>query len=303
MARKQGGDWLRYENPDDKLPWLEPADDYEARPALSRNRLIGGLFGVVAVIALLVGGMSWFLNRDTTPDGSGEAGLIQAPREPYKVPPAEPGGMIVEGQGDTVYAAGAGADPGGTIDLSALPEEPIARAMPGIEAGDVAIAALPPSNAAGVKPVVPAQTNLPKPVATAPKPALTTSAPKATPAGTATSKTVPITKSAAITTPAKPAPLPAAKLPVVLPPARTGNGTFGLQLGAFSTKAKAESAWKMLSGRFAFVGALDKSVEPVGKGDATLYRLRAVGIANRASADNLCGRMKVAGDSCTVVAP
>src|SRR3546814_8527965 len=70
--------------------------------------------------------MTWCLNRDVLP-GSGGAGLIKASDAPYKVPPNDPGGMIVEGQGDTVYAAGAGGDPGGTIDLTAIPEEPIAR--------------------------------------------------------------------------------------------------------------------------------------------------------------------------------
>src|SRR3546814_436441 len=126
MARNQGGDWLRYENPDEKLPWLEPAEELDRRSSPMRGRLIGGLAAVVAVIVLLVAGMTWYLNRDVLP-GSGEAGLIKASDAPYKVPPNDPGGMIVEGQGDTVYAAGAGGDPGGTIDLTAIPEEPIAR--------------------------------------------------------------------------------------------------------------------------------------------------------------------------------
>lgn len=275
MARNQNGDWLRYENPDEKLPWLEPAENYEEARGPLRGKLIGGLIAMVAVIVVLVAGMSWYLNRDTAPDGNGEAKLIQAPIEPYKTPPADPGGMMVEGQGDTVYAAGAGVDPGGIIDLSGIPEEPISRSAPGAEAGDVAVAVLPPSTAAqkavpqAAAPAKNAQTQQAPAKAAAPAPA-------------------------AATVPAK---------AVEAAPSRTGNGTYGLQLGAFSSKAKADSAWKALTGRFTFLGALDKSVEPVGKGDTTLYRLRAVGIVGRTSADNLCGRMKVAGDACTVVAP
>src|SRR3546814_8908562 len=86
MARNQGGDWLRYENPDEKLPWLEPAEELDRRSSPMRGRLIGGLAAVVAVIVLLVAGMTWYLNRDVLP-GSGEAGLIKASDAPYKVPP------------------------------------------------------------------------------------------------------------------------------------------------------------------------------------------------------------------------
>src|SRR3546814_6735388 len=84
-----------------------------------RGRLIGGLAAVVAVIVLLVAGMTWYLNRDVLP-GSGEAGLIKASDAPYKVPPNDPGGMIVEGQGDTVYAAGAGRSEEHTSELQSL---------------------------------------------------------------------------------------------------------------------------------------------------------------------------------------
>lgn len=285
MSREQGGDWLRYDNADDKLPWLEPAGDYEGEPSGMKGKLIAGLVAAVAVIALIFGGMSWYRNRDLTGGGSAEAQLIKAPAQPYKVLPTDPGGMIVEGQGDTVYAAGAGDDPGGAIDLSALPEEPVSRTAPGVEAGDVGIASLPPSTAA--HPATPAQPSKPAPTAVPPKPVPNTA-------------TLPVKTATA--TPPKPA-APVAKSPASAPPPSTGSGTYGLQLGAFSTRAKAESAWKAMSGRFTFIGALNKSVEPVAKGATTLYRLRATGVASRASADNLCGRLRVTGDSCTVVGP
>src|SRR3546814_6273860 len=149
--------------------------------------------------------------------------------------------MIVEGQGDTVYAAGAGSDPGGTIDLSALPEEPISRTAPGTEAGDAAVVVPPARTSTNATPAKPA---------TAVKP----------PAAPSTTASLPAAK-------------PAAK-PVEAAPAGTGNGSFGVQLGAFSSRAQAESAWKALSGRFAFIGAHDKATEPVGTGDATLYRMQ-----------------------------
>lgn len=291
MARNQGGDWLRYENPDEKLPWLEPADDFDGRPSPLRGRLIGGFVAVVAVIGLLVAGMSWYMNSDTGPGGSGEAALIRASTTPYKVPPSDPGGMIVEGQGDTVYATGAGADPGGTIDLTAIPEEPVSRSGPAVDTSEIATAQLPPSSAA--RPGAPATT--PK----APAPATVAKLPTAKPAAPAQIAAVVPPKTAVIQL--KPAALPPKAAAPAAAPVSGGTGSYALQLGAFSSKAKADAAWKSISGRFAFVAALNKSVEPVGKGDTTLYRLRAGGIASRGSADNLCGRLKVSGDSCTVV--
>src|SRR3546814_18727646 len=100
--------------------------------------------------------------------------------------------MIVEGQGDTVYAAGAGSDPGGTIDLSALPEEPISRTAPGAEAGDAAVV------------VPPARTSA-----------------SATPAKTATAAKPPASQ--ASTTASLPPATPTAK-PLASPPPRPGHG-------------------------------------------------------------------------------
>src|SRR3546814_12683008 len=85
--------------------------------------------------------------------------------------------MIVEGQGDTVYAAGAGSDPGGTIDLSALPEEPISRTAPGTEAGDAAVVVPPARTSTNATPAKPA-TAVKPPAA----PSTTASLPAAKPA-------------------------------------------------------------------------------------------------------------------------
>ena len=289
MQRDQDRDWLRQGDADDKLPWLEPAGDYEDEPSGVKGKLIAGLIAAVALIALIFGGMSWYSNRDVTGGGSAEAELIKAPSQPYKVLPTNPGGMVVEGQGDTIYAAGAGNDPGGAIDLSALPEEPVTRTGPAVDTTEIATANLPPSTAARPGVPVPQARPVPQPQ----KPAVAARPVQNTTTLPVKTATAPLPKPAA----------PAARPAVAPAPVATGNGTYGLQLGAFSTRAKAESAWKSLSGRFAFVGALNKSVEPVAKGAATLYRLRASGIGSRASADNLCARLKVSGDSCTVVGP
>ncbi|MDQ8758225.1 SPOR domain-containing protein [Sphingosinicella sp. LHD-64] len=79
-------------------------------------------------------------------------------------------------------------------------------------------------------------------------------------------------------------------------PAATGGGAT-IQLGAFSTGASANSAWTALSGRFRYLAPLSRSVIPVQSGGRTLYRLRASG----PGAADVCRRLRVAGEACTVV--
>ena len=103
------------------------------------------------------------------------------------------------------------------------------------------------------------------------------------------------------------APAPAAKLAAKAPPKPVAavapatpepvSGGSTIQLGAFSSPAKANAAWKSLSGRFSFLGGLTQSVVPVQSGDKTLYRLRA----NGGDAGDICGRLRTAGESCSVV--
>jgi cell division septation protein DedD len=88
---------------------------------------------------------------------------------------------------------------------------------------------------------------------------------------------------------AAPAPAPAPTGPVA------GGAT--VQLGAFSNQASAERAWKALSGRFGYLAPLSHSVIPANVGGKTVYRLRASGSDARA----LCGRLRVAGESCVEV--
>ncbi|KQS49205.1 MULTISPECIES: SPOR domain-containing protein [unclassified Sphingomonas] len=91
------------------------------------------------------------------------------------------------------------------------------------------------------------------------------------------------------------APLSASK------PSGAGAATGGslVQLGAYPSEAVANAAWTNFSKRFAYVGALGKSVQPVATGGRTLYRLRVnAGSANQAA--DICGRLRVAGETCFV---
>ncbi len=81
--------------------------------------------------------------------------------------------------------------------------------------------------------------------------------------------------------------------------AGTATGGSLVQLGAYPSEAVANAAWTNFSKRFAYVGALGKSVQPVATGGRTLYRLRVnAGSANQAA--DICGRLRVAGETCFV---
>jgi len=92
-----------------------------------------------------------------------------------------------------------------------------------------------------------------------------------------------------------------ATAPLRARPAAAGavaGGTL-VQLGAFPSAAVANSAWTNFAKRFSYLAPLAKTVEPVARGGSTLYRLRVdAGSANQAA--DICGRLRVAGETCFV---
>lgn len=84
--------------------------------------------------------------------------------------------------------------------------------------------------------------------------------------------------------------------PEAAPPAPAAGGPT-IQLGAFSTQAAANNAWRALSGRFRYLAPLSHSVSPVQSGGRTLYRLRASG----PNAADICRRLEIAGETCSPV--
>lgn len=222
---------------DDRLPWLEAVEEDDERDGPGAAKLLAFVVIGLVIIGLVVGGVFWMRSPGGggTTAPAGEPEIIAAPEGDYKVKPTDPGGMKVEGKGDTAFAASEGADPKGQINMDAVPEAPVAPT--------------PKQQSAQAAP--------------APAPA----APKQQ----------------------APAPAPA--------PARPAAGGATVQLGAFSSQAGAERAWKALSGRFSYLAPLSHSVASANVGGKTVYRLRASG----PDAKGLCGRLRVAGESCVEV--
>ncbi|MGL5838068.1 MAG: SPOR domain-containing protein [Sphingorhabdus sp.] len=87
-------------------------------------------------------------------------------------------------------------------------------------------------------------------------------------------------------------------------PAKTGPAPAGsgfVQLGAFSDSAKADQAWAAMGKRFGFLAGINRRIaEGAGEGGRKIYRLQAI-TANPAAAQQLCAKLKAAGENCMVV--
>ncbi len=142
---------------EDRLPWLEAVDDDADDETISTGKLVG--FAVAAIVALgvVIAGIS-LLRSQPGPTGDGK--LIAAQEGDYKVRPDAPGGMKVEGQGDSSFAASEGAEANGKIDTNAASETPVKGAkavlpQPGFKgapAKPVATASVPASGGKLVAP-------------------------------------------------------------------------------------------------------------------------------------------------------
>ena len=109
---------------EDRLPWLEAVEEDGDGEGPSLAKLVAALVIGLLAIGLIVGGLFWLGNRNR-PGGNGE--VIAAPEGDYKVRPDDPGGMNVQGEGDTAIAASEGAQPQGQIDTNRMAEAPVTR--------------------------------------------------------------------------------------------------------------------------------------------------------------------------------
>ena len=128
---------------EERLPWLE-SDDDDDLPGVDTGRLIVfAAFGLLAAVLAL--GALWFFTRDSSgeelvADGS----TIEAPDEPYKTRPADPGGREVAGTGDTSFDVAEGK----TVEGQIAGETP--APAPSVEPGQNATPTAEPTAASGV---------------------------------------------------------------------------------------------------------------------------------------------------------
>lgn len=283
---------------DDDVPWLAEGVRDEPATFVPRARLLGG--GVVAVLLAVLVALGVYLAVGHKSDGSGgyaradDAPLIAADPGPYKVAPVDPGGAQITGIDDTIATVASGADAGSTVAPD-VPEEPLTRPTPGAPPPTDLLPAAPAP--AALRDMVPAPVVPPK--ETLARPPVSEAAPP--PKAAAKPKPKVADPLAAIGSDLDATPQPRSDAPKpradVAKPATAGTVT--LQLGAFSSRDKAEAAWRKIGGDGALSG-LTKRIEPVERDGTTLFRLRAGGVASATAARALCQRITAGGDACIV---
>lgn len=291
------------EEPDPR--WAdEDEDDGGVQHTLVGRRMFWILIlGLVLLTALVIGGILLVSNREDKPidtPGAGEEIPVLKSPGPWKEAPsgADAGGVPVEGQGQVMFGTGDGRDPGGRIALEALPEDPIlpqTQDEPVEDTGPMQA----PVPAPAAPPKVPPRNLLPPSVsdqqqAPAPKPA-----PPPKPAPKPAPKPVDVVTPRVVQPAPAPTPKTEAPKPAPAPASGSGSGSH-VQLGAFSSEARARTAWKALSGRFSYLAGHEPQIVPAARDGKTLYRLR-IAPGSTAAARDLCGRLKVAGEACTLV--
>ena len=243
----------------------------------------------------------WFVTKGQRQGGSSntyasaeEAPLIAADPGPYKIAPGpnDPDGIEVDESGSDVHGVSQGGSTTGALDPNAVPETPVTSTDigGGIEGEPTDL--LPPSAGASVTTAIPpVRPGVPaaKPAVSAAKPVAPVAVPVVKPPVAVPAATIKALPKVAAVDPAAPAPKPV-----------KATGSVALQLGAFSTSAKANSVWDEYAKRFKYLSGLGKAVQSVERNGTTLYRLRATGVADRATAEDLCSRLKVAGVECVV---
>ena len=260
----------------DDAPWLAEAPAQRGRTQVSRRSFFITLTSILALVAIVALGAFLLISRQEQGNSEGymeaaQAPLIPAEPGPFKIKPQDPMGLDVEGQDQTLYAAGIGIDEASNIDTAAVPEEPLPR--PGAAGATSAAAGtaknlLPPAMAAEQTQRTSSQTS-PEPALS--MPAIVPELPRNSPGNTP-------------------------EIPRNSPVSPAVSNKPLVQLGAFSSRERAESAWSSLVARHGLIGVTPQysNLQRDGK---TLWRLRAEG----ANASEICARLAKSGDICSVV--
>lgn len=293
-ASRRGRGWDEDEPPRkgrqaaEPAPWLDEGEYDDEAPVhtlVGRRALFALLFLLGVLTIGVVVGILLVSRRESSPidvPGVGEQIPVLASPGPWKVPPtgADIDGTPVEGQGQVLFGTGDGRETEARIALDALPEDPLPRPAGEIVAGKIVDEGEPVIEGMPIRTEEPATAPVPPPPPPPVRPkASDTVVPREAPVKPVTPKVIL-------------APEPAAR-----PPA--GGGQV-LQLGAFSSESRARTAFKDLSGRYAYLAGLEPQIVPVASDTKTLYRLRTTAPSPR-DAKDICGRLKVAGEACSVV--
>ena len=110
---------------DEQLPWLEAVDDEDGPSGIPARRMLAALLVVLLAAALVFATFFWLGRQNVVVSAAGAPELIKADPKPYKVKPADPGGLDVAGESETAFQTSAGEDTDAQLDLSRMPEQAV----------------------------------------------------------------------------------------------------------------------------------------------------------------------------------
>lgn len=93
---------------DDGLPWLESGDEDYDEGQVDTRRIIAFAAILLALLAVTIGIVWWYSNRDRGTEILADGSTIKAPGTPYKQKPKDPGGKEYAGTGNVAPAVGEG---------------------------------------------------------------------------------------------------------------------------------------------------------------------------------------------------
>ena len=105
---------LAFTQQDARLPWLEADDDFE-EPGMPGGRKAALVIIAVLALAVIGGGGYWLLQQGPGTAVVADGSTIEAPKGPYKMKPADPGGTTALGTGDTSFAVAEGRRPANRV--------------------------------------------------------------------------------------------------------------------------------------------------------------------------------------------
>ncbi len=247
----------------------------------------------VLVLAALVAAIFFFYQQGVRQAGEapqvvGESASVIKTPPPAEAQPQEPGAGL------QVYRSEAG----GAMEtvpaaptFTSGPEQPQLRGPTAVAVAPAPPVQAPPAAAPAIRPVLPAA---------APASPPTAKVVAATPKAAAPSAKPPTPAAKAAPEPAKPAAVKPE--PAMAEAAKVASGgAASVQIGAVSSTALAEKAWKdAVAVAPGLAAGKGKGVEKIEKNGGVLYRTAVTGFASKAAAQAFCAKLEGAGKSCFV---
>jgi hypothetical protein len=311
---------------DDDHHVSRPQPQVETRLKRHRNWIMF-LLPVVGIPVTILIALFLYLGIEMQGEGvQDSAPLVAAPEGPEKIKPTDEGGLTVEGMDSAMLNQTNGSEAPSTAEqLLPPPEEPMTPPAPAQPAttGDGTAASetgTAPSAPAVEVPATPPPASVPTSNEAATGSSETSTGQAAAPSTTGSAETAPAAPStSSSTTAAAPTssttataapdttPEPAAETAPTAPATTqaASAGSYRVQLVAVKSESAAKAAWATYQKKYPdLLKSLGLTVEKIDLGgNGTFYRVQAGPLANRAAANDLCGKFSQRGQNCLVIKP